>query len=146
MQDLRSFFPKNFNDIEVIKYLVPKGLLKNNAEFALFISGISKGNPTTIGDDATEKEAYDSDIHTHAKIMSTGCCAPGAILDDCSPEFLAVFNGADIVISKGQGNYEALSGCSRPVFFLLKAKCHMVAGRFGTGINEYVFKYQTELI
>ncbi|QQS30756.1 MAG: hypothetical protein IPM47_07465 [Sphingobacteriales bacterium] len=56
IQDLRSFFPKNFNDLEVIKYHVPKGLLKNNVEFASFISGISKGNPTTIGDDATEKE------------------------------------------------------------------------------------------
>lgn len=56
MRDLRSFFPKNFNEIEVVKYLVPKGLLKDNFEFASFIGGISKGNPTIIGDDATEKE------------------------------------------------------------------------------------------
>lgn len=56
MRDLRSFFPKNFNDIEVVKYLVPKGLLKNNIDFASFIGSISKGNPMIIGDDATEKE------------------------------------------------------------------------------------------
>jgi len=56
MRDLRSFFPKNFNEIEVVKYLVPRGLLKDNFEFASFIGGISKGNPTIIGDDATEKE------------------------------------------------------------------------------------------
>jgi hypothetical protein len=56
MQDLRSFFPQNFNDIAVVKYLVPKGLLKDNDGFPLFIKGISKGNSTIIGDEATEKE------------------------------------------------------------------------------------------
>ena len=56
MQDLRSFFPKNFNDIEVVKYSVPKGLLKDNNEFAQFISGISKGNPTSIGNDTADIE------------------------------------------------------------------------------------------
>ena len=56
LRDLRTFFPKNFNEIEVVKYFVPKDLLKNNNEFTFFISGISKGNPTSLGDDTAEKE------------------------------------------------------------------------------------------
>lgn len=56
MQDLRRFFPENFNDIEVVKYFVPKGLLKDNFQFASFINGISKGNPNVIGSDKDEKE------------------------------------------------------------------------------------------
>lgn len=80
-------------------------------------------------------------------IITTGCGAPGAILNQCSPAFLSAFNSADIVISKGQGNYEALNDCRRPVFFLLKAKCTMIADRLSVNLNDYVFKYhRTELI
>lgn len=56
MQDLRSFFPKNFNDIEVIKYHVRKDLLKNNTSFLHFISNIKKGDTTIIGGESNEKE------------------------------------------------------------------------------------------
>ena len=100
-----------------------------------------------IINDATLQDAYDSGLNDCASIITIGCGAPGAILNQCSPEFLSVFNKADIVISKGQGNYEALSDCQRPVFFLLKAKCTMIADRLSVNLNDYVFKYhRTELI
>jgi uncharacterized protein with ATP-grasp and redox domains len=95
-----------------------------------------------IINDATTQDAYESGLNDYAAIITTGSGAPGAVLDDCSDEFLNVFYGADIVISKGQGNFEALSGCDRPVFFLLKAKCSMVARRLGIALNHYVFKYE----
>ncbi len=100
-----------------------------------------------IINDATLQDAYDSGLNDYADIITTGCGAPGAILNQCSTEFLSAFNSADIVISKGQGNFEALSDCRRPVFFLLKAKCSMIAARLGVDLNDYVFKYhRTELI
>jgi uncharacterized protein with ATP-grasp and redox domains len=92
--------------------------------------------------DATIRDAFDSGLNTGSRIISTGCGAPGAVLDECGAEFLSAFYSADIVISKGQGNYEALSDCPRPVFFLLKAKCAMIAARLGVDLNDYVFKYQ----
>lgn len=95
-----------------------------------------------IINDATYQDALDSGLGDCAKIISTGCKAPGAILDQCSIEFLTVFEKADIIISKGQGNLEALSDCSRPLFFLLKAKCQMIADKLGVNLNNYVFKYQ----
>ena len=99
-----------------------------------------------IINDATLQDAYDSGLNDCASIITTGCGAPGAILNQCSPEFLSVFNKADIVISKGQGNYEALSDCQRSVFFLLKAKCPMIADKLNVNLNDYVFKYhRTEL-
>lgn len=94
-----------------------------------------------IINDATLQDAYDSGLCDCADIITTGCGAPGAILNECGAEFLSVFNRADIVISKGQGNFEALSDCRRPVFFLLKAKCAMIARRLGVNLNSYVFKY-----
>ena len=99
-----------------------------------------------IINDATLQDAYDSGLCDCADIITTGCGAPGAILDQCGTEFLSVFNRADI-ISKGQGNFEALSDCRRPVFFLLKGKSAMIARRLGVDLNSYVFKYhRTEVI
>ncbi len=100
-----------------------------------------------IINDATLQDAYDSGINGYADIITTGCAAPGAILEQCSVEFLSVFDRADIVISKGQGNFEALSDCPRTVFFLLKAKCTMISGRLKVNLNDYVFKrHRTEMI
>lgn len=100
-----------------------------------------------IINDATLQDAYDFGLNDYADIITTGCGVPGAVLNECSMEFLSAFNSADIVISKGQGNFEALSDCQRPVFFILKAKCTMIADRLGVDLNDYVFKYhRTELI
>lgn len=52
--------------------------------------------------DATINDAYDSGLNDYAYIISSGCGAPGVIMDQCSLEFLSVINKADIVISKGQ--------------------------------------------
>ena len=92
--------------------------------------------------DATEAEARASGIEAYAEILSTGCDVPGVLLDECSDAFLERFYGADIVISKGQGNLETLSDAPRDLFFLLKAKCPVIAGLLGVELNDYVFRYQ----
>lgn len=94
-----------------------------------------------IINDATIQDALDSGVGEFAQIISTGCDAPGVLLNECNETFLDIFNNADIVISKGQGNYEALSDCDRDIYFLLKAKCPVIARVLGVGLNEYVFKY-----
>lgn len=94
-----------------------------------------------IINDATKKDAIESGLGKVARIVSTGCNAPGLILEDCSDEFIDIYNNSDIIISKGQGNYEALSEKKDNLFFLLKAKCLMVANKLNVNINDYVFKY-----
>ena len=96
---------------------------------------------TPILNDTTEKEAYESGLGEVSRIISTGCNAPGAILEDCSKKFIDIYNRADIIISKGQGNFEALSERKGNLFFLLKAKCPMIANKLGVNLNDYVFKY-----
>ena len=80
-----------------------------------------------IINDATREDALLSGLDRVSEIMSSGCDAPGNILKFCSDEFLSAYNSADLIISKGQGNYEALSDEEKPVFFLLKTKCKVVA-------------------
>jgi len=93
-----------------------------------------------IINDAIIEDANNSSLDQYATILSNGCNAPGAILDQCNESFLDLFHKVDLVISKGQGNFEALSGCDRDVYFLLKAKCSVIAKELGVGQNEYVFK------
>jgi len=84
-----------------------------------------------IINDATREDAVLSGLDKVSKIISSGCDSPGNILKFCSAEFLRAYRSADLIISKGQGNYEALSDEKRPIFFLLKAKCPVVARDLG---------------
>ncbi len=90
-----------------------------------------------IINNATMEDAQASGLGQYARIVSTGCDAPGVLLDECSEAFLDIFYGADIVISKGQGNYETLSDCDRNIYFLLKAKCLVLAGLLDVGLNDF---------
>lgn len=84
-----------------------------------------------IINDAVREDAVEAGIDRVAKILSSGCDAPGNILGLCSKEFIEVYHSADMIISKGQGNYEALSEENGPIFFLLKAKCQVIARDIG---------------
>ena len=77
--------------------------------------------------DATIADAEASGMTAAVEVVTSGSDAPGTILDDCSPDFRRRFEDADLVLAKGQGNYETLSESQRPVFFLLKAKCPVIA-------------------
>ena len=93
-----------------------------------------------IINDATYEDAVLSGLNVSGtQIIESGCDSPGTLLQDATREFRDLFNTADIVISKGQGNFEGLSDCGRPVFYLLKAKCAMVARRFGVHQGDNVF-------
>lgn len=84
-----------------------------------------------IINDATIKDAVAAGIDGVARIISSGSDAPGNILNLCSDEFLEIYRTADLIVSKGQGNYEGLSEESLPIFFFLKAKCQVIARDIG---------------
>ena len=90
--------------------------------------------------DATKEDAIASGIDEVAEIISSGTSAPGTILNLCNDDFLEKFKNADLIISKGQGNYEGLSNVKRSVFFLLKAKCPIIANEIGVNENDIVLK------
>ncbi len=93
-----------------------------------------------IINDAVYQDAVDAGLDKMAEIVSSGTDAPGTILDLCSEEFVGIFQSADLIISKGQGNYEGLSEEARPVFFLLKAKCSVIAQDIGVPTGSIVLK------
>lgn len=76
--------------------------------------------------DALREDADIAGISDIVSVIDNGSDAPGTIIEDCSANFVKIFNDADMVISKGQGNFESLSGASRDIFFLFMAKCEIV--------------------
>ena len=90
--------------------------------------------------DVTFSDAVDSGLDQVAKIISSGSSAPGTILHLCNDEFVHQFKKADMIISKGQGNYEGLSNVDRPVVFLLKVKCEIIARHLHVNENDIVLK------
>ncbi|MBN2473101.1 MAG: DUF89 family protein [Pirellulales bacterium] len=88
-----------------------------------------RGSP--VINDATLADARAAGLHEVAQIIENGSDAPGTLLDDCSEPFRDRFERADLVIAKGQGNYETLSEVDREVYFLLKAKCSVIARHIG---------------
>ncbi len=95
-----------------------------------------RGNP--VINDVTRVDAKVAGLDTIVSIIDNGSDAPGTLLDDCSEEFLDYFHNADLIISKGQGNYESLSGSHRPIYFLLKVKCPVIAGDIGAPVGSTV--------
>jgi uncharacterized protein with ATP-grasp and redox domains len=88
--------------------------------------------------DALKKDAEDAGIDISAQIITSGLDTPGTVLSLCSKGFLDIFWTADMVISKGQGNFEALSDCGRPVFFLFMAKCPVVARHVDCRLGDII--------
>jgi len=93
-----------------------------------------------IINDVTMQDALDSGLDEVAELIDSGSMAPGTILRYSTPEFLEIYQKADLVISKGQGNYEGLSDENRTIFFLLKAKCPVIAGDLGVNEGDIVLK------
>jgi uncharacterized protein with ATP-grasp and redox domains len=71
--------------------------------------------------------------------MDNGSDIPGTVIDQCSPVFQERFWSADLIIAKGQGNFETLIGIDRPIYHLFIAKCPLVAQRAGCPVNTPVF-------
>ena len=95
-----------------------------------------RGGP--IINDALKEDAVAAGIDKLVPLIDNGYDAPGTILEECSVEFKKRFAKADLIIAKGQGNYETLSSTDKKIFFLLKAKCPVIARDIGCRKGDMV--------
>ena len=88
-----------------------------------------KKNP--IINDALIEDAEYAGLHKITDIIEYDSeqrdSSPGVVIKNASTNFIKIFNSVDMVISKGQGNYESLNNEFREIFFLLMVKCPIVA-------------------
>jgi len=95
--------------------------------------------------DATIKEAREVGIDKLVTVISNGFDAPSTILSRCSKEFLEIYHSADLIISKGQGNYEGLMYENDPrIFFLLMAKCDVIAEKLNVTKGSFIVYHLNE--
>ena len=103
--------------------------------FANKITVAVRGRP--ILNDVTRDDAIASGLDS-VPIIDNGDGAPGVSLRRSSPEFLARLRSADLVIAKGQGNFEAMGDdfTERPAFYLLRTKCEVICNQLNAKLNS----------
>jgi uncharacterized protein with ATP-grasp and redox domains len=95
-----------------------------------------KGGP--VLNDATRSDALAAGLDRAAEIVDTGSDAPGTILSQCSDGFRRRFAEAELIVAKGQANYETLSNRGPRVFFLLQVKCPVIGEDVGAPVGSIV--------
>ncbi len=88
--------------------------------------------------DAIKEDAINSGVGEIATIIENGSPRLGTYLSQCSQDFINLFNSVDLVISKGQANFETLVNENRRIFFLFKVKCKLLARKHDLPLGEYV--------
>ncbi len=98
-----------------------------------------RGNP--IINDVTIKEAKEAGFDKLCSLVDSGVNTPGFAYDRANDHSKKLFDSADLVISKGMGNYECMSESSRKnICFLLKVKCEVVASSLEKQVGDIVCK------
>jgi uncharacterized protein with ATP-grasp and redox domains len=100
---------------------------------------VTRGLP--ILNDVLPEDAIECGLDSVATIISSGSKTPGLVLSQADPAFLQLYQEADMVISKGQGNFEALSDEQGPIFFLFIIKCEVIMQHVGGAMRDLVLKH-----
>ena len=140
-------FYKRLSSASVLLYICD-----NSGEIVLdkiFIEEIKKAFPSLditcamrerpIINDAVLNDALYVGLDRVATVISSGSIYPGTILDETSYEFRKLFDKSDLIISKGQGNFETLlDTATGKIFFILRIKCEMIARLSNTQRGDLV--------
>lgn len=102
------------------------------------VTVVVKGKP--VINDATMEDAGAAGLTRIVEVIDNGSDAPGTILESCSEEFRRRFADADLIIAKGQGNYETLSDVEKDMFFILKVKCPVIAQHLGCEVGQMILR------
>jgi hypothetical protein len=116
----------------VFDRLLVEQLLQRGIEVTFAV----RGGPAI--NDARTEDARQAGLFGRVEIIDTGTDLPSVLLSETGTTFRERYSGSDLVISKGQGNFEGL--CDEPgaIAFLLRAKCGPVARRLGVEQGDLV--------
>jgi hypothetical protein len=89
------------------------------------VTVVVKGSP--VINDSTLEDALEAGLIGICEVIDNGSDAVGTIFPWTSLTFQKQFENADLVISKGQGNFETVTGFQKNIFFLFQSKCDVVS-------------------
>lgn len=83
--------------------------------------------------DVIRKDAQDVGIQKYATIVDNGDSAPSTLIEKTSPGFKASMKDSDVIIAKGQGNFEGLSEYPKQeLYYLFMSKCSYISELTGS--------------
>lgn len=137
--DLRSadslvYITDNCGEIVVDKVLIQE-LKKSYPQIDVTV--IVRG--ACVANDASMEDAVQVGLHDEVKVIGNGTRIAGTSLNRISREAKEIIDGADLIIAKGQGNYETLSGCGLNVYYMFLCKCDYFVKRFQGEYLERMF-------
>lgn len=88
--------------------------------------------------DATLDDAKMVGLDKVVKVLENGNDQLGTIIERASPEVIDKYEHANIILSKGQANYETVSHTDPRVYFILKAKCEVIAESLSVNLWDAV--------
>ena len=89
--------------------------------------------------DVTMKEAREIGLDALVNVVGNGDDTPGTVLSRISDEARALLKSADVIISKGMGNYETLLGSGLNVYYMLLCKCERFTREFRRPLYDAIF-------
>ena len=84
----------------------------------------------SVLNDATADDARYVGLDSVAEIVSNGEAIAGTVYEMLSDEAKNVLDNSEVILAKGQGNYESMSGQGRHVFYEFLCKCELFTTRF----------------
>ena len=113
-------------------------LIETLIQFGKKVKAVVKGSP--VINDSTMEDAKESGLTKICEIMDNGSEAVGTILDWTSSTFQKTFKDAQLIISKGQANFETLIGTEKKLFFLFQSKCDVVSKELSLSTGSMLLK------
>jgi uncharacterized protein with ATP-grasp and redox domains len=102
------------------------------------VTAVVKGSP--VLNDVTREDAVQVGLERVCRVIDNGSDAIGTIVEWTSAEFRQAFAASELVISKGQGNFETLTETEKRTFFLFQSKCDLVSKELGLPPGSMLFK------
>lgn len=80
--------------------------------------------------DATREDAEMCGISEEVEVLDTNSAVQGVMIDFLTPETKEIFLNADVILSKGQGNFETLTGTGLNIYYIFLCKCPLFTRHF----------------
>lgn len=139
-------FKQAVNETDTILYLLDnsgeivfdKLLIEELLRKGKKVKAVVKGSP--VLNDVTMDDACQTRLTELCEVVDNGSDAVGTILEWTSPEFQAHFKSSDLIISKGQGNFETITDNGKRTYFLFQSKCEVVSKDLGLSSGSMLLK------
>lgn len=124
--EILLYLGDNCGEIVLDKLLI-KEIKRISPQLRIYFS--TRGYP--VANDNIEEDAYTVGIDKYADIINNGDSSLGTVLYKTSQAFRYIYEKADVIIAKGQANYESLSDEDKNIYYLLMVKCDVISQYIG---------------